>query len=80
MYCGTSGSLDLLAVGVGERVAVGDADGDGDGEGVGFVFTTPIDFQTSFVPDFIHLKLNPCKVATEFNLLQLAPDFIDEAA
>lgn len=67
-----------VGVGVGVDVGLGIGDGSGVGAGVGvatgegFLIATPL-FQTSFVPDLIHLNFLPDAVAVVPALVHLAP-------
>lgn len=73
-----------VGVGVGVGVAVGVADGVGTGVGEADGVGTPVGigagvetftplFQTSFLPDFTQVYLNPLTVEVKFNLEQDSP-------
>ena len=69
-----------VEVGVGVGVGVGSGVGDGEGVGVGvatgagFFNATPL-FQTSFVPDLMHVNFFPPEVAVDPAFMHFAPAF-----
>ena len=53
-------------------MGVGEGIGDGVATGEGFLIATPL-FQTSFVPDLMHVNFLPDAVAVDPALVHLAP-------
>ena len=65
------GVAEGVGVGVGVAVAEGVGVGDPVGVGVTTIFTPLL--QTNFLPDLMHVYLQPDTVVVEFNLVHVAP-------